>query len=245
MNVPAHATLQKEKMLSSDFPGPAREYLEEKTGALVAYFIASGGDQVPSSRIQEEQFSDDYRAYGREVGRIASECLRNLKKDEGTGLRFFTRTFVGKSNKAGLDRLAEALAVSTICHQLGGRGTKEGKEAAKSYGFSSVYQVTAILNRSKFPEERSLELKTLALGNVGFLFAPFEMFGASGKQIKADSPYPMTFIVSCSQNHDGYMPTQRGWELGCYESQITRFARGTAEILEKEYVSLLTEMKNS
>ena len=244
MNFPAHATInQKSTLLSADFPGPAREFVAEKTDALVAYFIAGGGDQVPVSRIKTENFSTDYQIYGNEVGRIAVECLGNMTKAEQGALLFSRRTFVGKSNKADLDRADEALAVKAIWDQVGGRATPEGRAAAKDHGFSSVYEVTAILNRMKFKETRSMELKALAIGGLSFIFAPYEMFGASAMEIKKLSPYPMTFIVSCSQNHDGYLPSRLGWKLRCYEAQITRYAPGTAEELAQEYVDLLTKLK--
>lgn len=244
MNFPAHATInQNSLLLSADFPGPAREYVAEKTDTLVAYFIAGGGDQVPVSRVEEERFSTDSVVYGQEIGRIAVECLENMKDAGSNELRFSKRTFVGRSNKADLDRLDEALAVQAIWEQVGGRGTKEGRAAAKEHGFSSVYEVTAILNRRHFPETRSLEMKTIAVGDASFIVAPYEMFGSSAKQIKENSPYGMTFVISCSQNHIGYMPSALGWRLRCYEAQITRYAPGTAEQLTEEYVDLLKEMK--
>jgi len=243
MNFPAHGTLHKDHLLSADFPGPFRQYVAEQTDTLVAYFIAGAGDQVPSSRVPEEQFSADYRAYGQELGRIAVACMKNLTKLDSTQLRFSQRTFTGKSNQEGLDRLDEALKVKAIWEQVGGRGTPEGKAAAKGHGFSSVYQVTAILNRVNLGSTRSLELRALSIGNVGMILAPYEMFGASAMYIKEHSPYDMTFVISCSQNHDGYLPSKLGWQLQCYEAQITRFAPGTAEQLAQEYVDILTKMK--
>lgn len=244
MNFPAHGTLHKSLMLSADFPGPARAYIEENTDTLVAYFIAGAGDQVPSSRVPEEQFSPDYAVYGRELGRIAVGCMEHLTELPSAQLKFSHRTFTGKANQEGLDRYEEALKVKAIWDQVGGRGTPEGKAAAKGHGFSSVYQVTAILNRVNLGQTRSLELRTLSIGDVAMLFASYEMFGASAMYIKQHSPYAMTFVISCSQNHDGYLPSTLGWQLGCYESQITRFAPGTAEQLAREYVDMLAEMKD-
>ena len=245
MNYPAHATInQSSTLLSADFPGPARDYVAEETGALVAYFIAGGGDQVPISRIAEENFSKDYVEYGREVGRYAVEVLKALKKTEDNTLRFSEKTYHGKSNKADMDRVDDALAVKAIWDQVGGRATKEGREAAKAHGFSSVYAVTAILNRMRFPEDRYMLLKALAIGEVSMIFAPYEMFGVNARQIRENSPYPMTFIASCSRKHDGYLPATCGCELRCYEAQITKFAYGTAEKLVDEYVDLLKTMKN-
>lgn len=246
MNFPAHATInQKSLLLSADFPGPAREYVAEKTGALVAYFIAGGGDQVPVSRVIAERFSTDYQVYGEKIGQIAVACMDNLTRAEGSKLCFSERTFIGKSNKADLNRADEALAVKAIWDQVGGRGTEEGRSAAKEHGFSSVYEVTAILNRMHFAETRSMVLNALSLGNVSFIFAPYEMFGSSAMQIKKNSPYEMTFVISCSQNHAGYLPSELGWRIRCYEAQITRFAPGTAEQLAEEYVDMLKEMKQS
>ena len=240
MNFPSHATInQNSTLLSADFPGPAREYVAQKTDTLVAYFIAGGGDQVPISRVAEENFSTDYRAYGEEVGRLAVESMKRLTKSECHDLCFSRRTFTGESNQADLDRVEEALEVSRIWEQVGGRGTKEGRAAAKEHGFSSVYEVTAILNRRRFAPTRNLEIKALGIGDTSLIFAPYEMFGASAMQIKKESPYPMTFVVSCSQNHDGYMPSRLGWKLRCYEAQITRFAPGTAEKLAEEYAFAL------
>ena len=244
MNFPSHATLnQKSVLLSADFPGPAREYVAEKTDSLVAYFIAGGGDQVPNSRVKEECFSNDYRVYGEEVGRLAVEGLQKLTRAEAGEISLSHRRFLGKSNKTGLERAEEALQVKAIWDQVGGRGTEKGRAAAKEHGFSSVYQVTAILNRMKFEEELPLDMKVLSLGEMSLIFAPYEMFGSTSMKIKGDSPYPMTFLVSCAQNHVGYLPDEMGWRIGCYEAQITRFAPGTAERLGEEYVSMLREMK--
>ena len=245
MSFPCHATMnQKSVLLSADFPGPARDYIEEKTGVLAAYFIGAGGDQVPSSRIEGESFSKDYLVYGAELGRIAVECMQNLTEVKNADLTITQKTYFGKSNKADMDKADEVLAIEKIWEQVGGRGTPEGKAAAKERGFHSVYEVTAILNRMKFAIDRTMELRAIGIGDISILFAPYEMFGGSGKAIKEASPYDMTFIVSCSHNHDGYLPSEYGCKIRCYEAQITKFEWGTAEKLVDEYVDLLKEMKN-
>ena len=247
INFPAHATMNSsEPSLSADFPAPTRSYIEENSDSLVAYFIAAAGNQVPSSRIETETFSKDYNVYGAELGRYAVQCMdNNLTQVESTGIILNKHTYLGKSNRAGLDRLNEALAVQMIWNQVGGRGTTEGKNAAKQAGFSSVYEVTSILNRAGAPEDRAMDIHALSVGDVSFVFAPYEMFGTQGMYIKENSPYPMTFIITCCEDDGGYMPSELGWELGTYESQISRFERGTAEKLADTYVEMLTAMKNS
>ena len=50
----------------------------------------------------------------------------------------------------------------------------------------------------------------MALGNVGFIFVPYEIFGSNAMQIKEKSPYPMTFIITCAHHHHGYLPNELG-----------------------------------
>lgn len=96
--------------------------------------------------------------------------------------------------------------------------------------------------------EKSMDLQALDVHGVSFVFAPYEMFGASAKQIQEGSPYGMTFVSTCSENsqgyHMGYIPIPINYEVGAYESQETMFAKGTAEELVAEFVDMLTNMKN-
>lgn len=244
MNFPAHATMtQTSTTLSADFPAPTREYIEENTDSLVAYFIAAAGDQVPSSRIPGESFSVDYRIYGAELGRIAVETMNNLTPIETTDFGYCHRTFSGTYPKEGIERLADAKAVEAEWKVVG-RGTSQGSAAAKEHGFSSVYEVSAIITRAqKDGEPNSMEIKTLALGDIGFVFAPYEMFGSDGMYIKEQSPYPMTFMITCAEGAEGYLPSELGFQMNCYESHVTRFERGTAKLVADEFISMLTEMK--
>lgn len=243
MNYPAHATMnQTFTDLSADFPAPAREYVEENADVLCAYFIAAGGDQVPNGRVATENFSSDYKIYGAELGRIAVECMNNLTKLETTGITHLQQTFVGNSNKEKLDRLAEAKAVEVEWKTVG-RGTTQGAAAAKNHGFASVYEVSAVIDRANAPDTNEISLRVLAIGDVSFLFAPYEMFGSTGMYIKENSPYPMTFIITCAQGHEGYLPSELGWDIDCYEAHVSKFERGTAEKLADTYIAMLNELK--
>ena len=244
MNFPAHATMtQSDTALSADFPAPARLYVEQEENCHVAYFIAAAGNQVPTSRVASEQFSDDYRVYGEELGRYAVMGLSNMTEAENTGFGFVHRTFTAGYNKEKLDMLPKALEVQTLWNTVG-RASSEGSKAAKEAGFASIYEVSAIISRAKAEDTNSMEIKVLQIGDIGFIFAPYEMFGSHGKSIKEDSPYDMTFIITCAEGAEGYLPSYLGWEIGTYESHVSKFERGTGEKLVEEFVSMLTEMKN-
>lgn len=242
MNFPAHATLKGRTIdlwISADFPGTTRQYVEEQTGTLVAYFIAGGGNQVPSSRIEGEAVSNsDHQLYGQTLGKYVVDALPGLTQIDATGLELKTKTYIGSANKEDLDKLPMAETVIAAGREFG-NVSKEAVAVAKANGFSSYFAATAVVTRSRLPETIPMDLRTLRIGNLGFVFAPYEMFGTSAMTLREKSPCQATFIVTCSQGAKGYMPDRRGFELGCYESCVTRFARGTAEALVDEFVAML------
>ena len=244
MNFPAHATFtQNSTLLSADFPAPAREYVESETDTLVAYFIAAGGNQTPSSRIAGESFSKSYVEYGEALGRIAVEALATLEKAEGDQVRFSEQTFTAGYNKERLDKVQDAQTVKQIWATYGQDST-EGKAAMYEYGFTGKYEINAVIKRSTASETNSMQIRVMSIGNVGFILAPYEMFGAQGVYIKENAPTPMTFIITCSEGAEGYLPDAKGWEVGSYESHVSRYAPGTAEALAEEFVSMLTALQN-
>ena len=117
------------------------------------------------------------------------------------------------------------------------------KAAVAKYGFPSVYEATGLVSRAKYPDTYSMELHYMAIDGVSFIFAPFEMFGVTGREIKDNSPYEMTFVMGYSNGSNGYLPTRRAFEYRCYEANTTKFAPGIGEGLSSTFVKLLQDLK--
>lgn len=245
MNFPTHATMnQSNTTLSADFPAPTRDYIEANTDSLVAYFIAAAGDQAPTGKIPEDNYSTDYKVYGQRLGQYVVDALPGLTKLDSTDISYAEQTFTTGYNKEKLDQLDNAKQVKAIWDQYG-RASVEGKKAATDYGFASIYEVSAVINRASAPDTNSMDIKVMSVGDIGFAFAPYEMFSTEGIYIKENSPFAMTFIVTCAEGAEGYLPSELGWEIGSYESHVSKFQRGTAEKVAEEFVSMLTELKNA
>jgi len=266
MNLGAHATMMNAidaKTISADWPYNARSYveynlddfgdydLENERDYLCAVFEAAAGDQIPNSNMKEiAPYGNKYPEFGNKIGEYCLEVLEGeMTKATGTGIDLRVHNYTANSMKEGLEdptRLAKALEVQTISSQKGSSHPDTAAKVAEN-GFYNVYEATGLANRSRYPETYSMELHYMSIDGVSFIFAPFEMFGVTGREIKDNSPYDMTFVVTCSENadgyHMGYLPHEYGCEEGFYEYHVTKFARGTAEDLAKTYVELLTELK--
>ena len=244
----AHGTFAStaDTYISADFPSPTREHIEANCDCLVAHFIAAAGDQVPSSRIKEEErFNrDQYREYGQCLGQHVLDALPSLKKLDNTPLKLLTQTVTYPANKEKLELLPFVDEVVAKAKELGNIH-KETVALAREKGFSSYFEATAVRARSNAPDARSMNLRVMTIGDLGFIFAPYEMFGTQGMYIKENAPCDMTFIVTCSEGSKGYMPSRLGVEIGCYESCVTQFAPGTAENLVKDFVQMLAQIRKN
>ena len=245
ISFPAHATFSStnDTYISADFPSPTRQHIEQNSDTLVAYFIAAAGDQVPTSKISDESpYSGDYMRYGKALGQYALDALPNLKKLEGTTMKLSTKTVTYPSNKDKLELLPYTSAVIAAAKKYGNIAS-ETVALARENGFSSYFEANAIKNRASFPATKSMDLRTMTIGNLGFAIAPYEMFGTQGMYIKENAPCDMTFIITCSEGAMGYLPSKLGVDIGTYESCVTEFEYGTAEKLADDFVNMLKEMQ--
>ena len=161
--------------------------------------------------------------------------------------------FLGASgNVNSKSRVAsENLAATYVEH-----GVKMGEYAEKAAeNFRKVqtgsikllyneYAGTAIANDGT---TRPIPMFAFAIGDVGFVTAPYEMFCESGEAIKEGSPFKMTFVSSCSNGSLSYIPSAITFSYGeaykSYEEKMTQFVPGTAELLVTEYISMLNQLK--
>ena len=244
MNLGAHATFFSSTSittLSSDFPGPLREHIEGNSDVLVAYFIGPAGDQTPSTKYKPKAHGLDHRAYGKAVGQLVVDALPTLKAANTGNVNLQLMEHTGKTNYSGVDRFLEAKDVYDVFLE---EGYSKGNAAAKSAGFISVYDARSIVTRAKLPKTQQIKLGALAIGDVSFIFASFEMFSETGRYIRENSPYGMTFIctLALDKSHD-YIPSDIGFELNCYEAYTAHFEQDTAKNIADQFIATLTEMK--
>lgn len=230
----------KDKLISSDAPGAVRAYLEQETGCLAAYFTGAAGNQTGNSQVAETDHGLDLEGYGSALGNVILRALPQMQPVRTGPIRITAKTYTGSSNKERIELMEEAEAIAQI-------HSKQGEEAAKpflaQYGIASVWEAYAIRRRYAAPPTMDMPLNVLSLGDVSFIFAPYEMFGANGIYIKANTPDAMTVIVTCANASKGYLPTKKAFSYDVYEKLVTNFAPGTAEEVAETFVSMLKELK--
>ena len=93
---------------------------------------------------------------------------------------------------------------------------KQGKR-----GMDTVYaRETLFIN--DYPDEVTLILQTMRIGDLGIAASPCEVFAEIGLEIKRKTPFKPTFTIELANGHGGYLPTPEQHKLGGYETWRSR-----------------------
>lgn len=221
---------------SADFVGAFRDAL---TGWNVAYFSGASGNVNPTSLVDTNDKT--YITMGQAMAEVAAAA---------------------EFTDAGLDTIETKQTQYTVTYK---DVTEEQYNAAVAFlaqedtlwaaaqaaGFNSVYEartIKTVYERRQAGETTKLELNAISLGSVAFVTAPYEMFDANARTVKASDSHEMIFVLTQANGRNGYIPSDLSdktiHETGVYELDSTRFVAGTGEELANAYLSMLSELVN-
>jgi len=209
--------------ISADYVDMFRKRSEEKYDVHFAFFQGASGNIVTSSKIKSDQIFSNYMQLGRGLAERLEDALSNMSDASVGEIKINTKNVDMEVNHTTDHLLAKAKEVKNTTD------TAKQKSLCELYGFQSKYEASAIINRAKYGEKETMSLTTIAFGDLAFVSAPFEMFDTTGMYIKENSPYKMTFVLSCTNGSFGYVPSENAFKNGGYEVYTSRFVKGTAE----------------
>lgn len=247
MNWQCHVTAaggREKTVISPDFVGALREKLEKEANVHFAYHQGAAANIEPNSYIESEPDHRDYKNHGAMIADVALGALGNLNKVPGGKVRAVKKTVTCTHD---LDVSKYDL---TQAQQIADLKNADEFDRAKmlciEYGYNSPYHAGAVVSRSKRTEtESTMDISALAIGDIGFAVAPYEMFDTNGQQIKEKSSYTMTFVCAYSNGRYGYIPSKIAWPNGGYEVDTCKYVEGTGEMLSDELVKLLDQLKET
>lgn len=229
-----------ETNLSADFIAPARDTIEAETGMLFAYFNGAAGDIKPASKITEDNGKENVKEYGNKLAGYAIAALETMKPVAGNGVKVATVEFEYAVNHDDEDKLSQAKEVVQVWQN---QSMEAAGVLAKEYGFRSAFHAQQVTQRVTRPQSRTMELSAVYAGGIAFVAAPYEMFSATGLEIKEKSPFGVTMICSCANEYQGNFATAEAYDYGSYESDINFYAKGCAEAAAEKFLEMLNTMQ--
>ena len=239
MNWQAHNDTVREtgyNLVSAGYVAHIRNEYEAITGDHFIFFQGASGNQNKVSRIKEENHGLDWIDYGHKMAQLAKDMLPTLQTAEDTALRTKRELFEVPFNHDWDHMLEQANEVFELWKTV---GKAEGDALGKTYGFTSSYQARDIRNRAKLPATTELELNAFCIGPMGFITGPNEIFSTVGIYVRANAPFQNTFIIS--GNHL-YLPCKEAYDYRSYEADTGYYSKGTAEIVQEQFVKMLKDL---
>ena len=234
----AGALGQRPTEINPDFVGALRDTLEAEGDCHVLYLQGACGNTNYGTRIQSEKHlkKDTYQEVGVEMAKSAREALAKAKPMDYSTLKVQATTLTCTVNHA-TDHLVP------ICETIQAEEDPEKRQQlCDENGICSFAEPGMIIRRSKLEATEEMPLAALTLGDLGMGFFPFEMFDTNGKQLRAASPFAMTFPCGYSLTYLGYMPSNTAVPHGGYEVFMCRYVPGTGESVVLKLVAMLREM---
>ncbi len=228
-------------MICSDFLHEFRRVTEESGEFSVIYLQGGCGNLNTFSKIYPEACNKDYDRVGRLLGEGLLDALQNEEERNFDGLvikqEFYTG-IVDHTRDGLLEKAKEAIEESR--KQTFENSTEEFNFFWEK-GFTSRLDAGAVISKHSMEKTRQIPLSTVCFGDVGMTFAPFEMFDTNCVQIRAASPFKMTFTVGYTNFRHHYLPTAYSFSNGGYESLQCYYIPGTGECVSLEFLRQLKE----
>ena len=224
-------------MISADFITLLREQVEKDLDCHFAYQYGASGNVNFISFIEGER---KYASYPEAVPSLAQTVKDAIaaEKETATGeIRSAYSDFEVTVLHDSEERVRQAQEIADTADEA------QKGVLVRQYGFDSKHEASAVVTRNRLAETEKLPLSVITCGEICFAAFPYEMFDASGKQVRDGSPFEMTFVCSLTNGAFGYIPTKEAFPHGQYEVFVTRFVEGTGELCVAESIRLLNECK--
>ncbi len=228
--------------VSADWVGVFRKQVEKETGMYFAYYQGAAGNVTPGTKLSwEKNNAKDYEKHGEDLAATMIPALSTLRPAKTGKVQALLQeeTVFCDLNIEGYD-LAQAQEISDLFSQR-----KDTTALCRQYGYSSAYHANAVIARSKRTDTTiQINFGAIAIGDVAFAAAPYEMFDTNGMQVKKASSFPMTFLCAYTNGAFGYIPSIEAFPNRGYEVDTTRYVPGTGEQCVRVLTDLLDRLLN-
>lgn len=204
-----------------DWPGYAREVIEEMVGCPAAVMAGCCGDQVPLQR------AGDWRQrVGHSIGAEALRLWHALTGESIGPLR--------------LGRATATVPVRPLPTVEEARAALAAKEDPNGTG--AVFEREMLDLALKYGGKQSVDYEIWAMGlgdQFGLVGLPGEILEEIGLQIRQQSPFAHTAVVELALDSPGYMCTDAAMDEGGYEPTWSFPGKGTEAALVQAGVAAL------
>ncbi|MBE6712158.1 MAG: hypothetical protein E7580_01415 [Ruminococcaceae bacterium] len=228
-----------EENLSADIFGEFRKESEKELDVLFVYFSGSSGNLNFNSAIPGERKYFNWNEGAKEFVRAVKVALEGEAEVATGKIVAKASVYQAKVKQDDPERIKHAEEIAATTDE------KLKAEKIRLYGFLSKYEASAVVTRASLGPTKDLHFFAVSFGDVAFSTAPFEQFDTNGQEVRAASPFKMTFTLSMTNESNNYVPSALAEEHYSYEVSTCRFEKGSGTAFANEQIRLLGECKSA
>jgi neutral ceramidase len=212
--------------ISWDWPGYTAQEVERVLGGEGMFLPGAAGNIHPIREGIAEQM-------GKALAGAVISANSELKTIESHPLEIYEREMILPARDFSN---FDPHQIELICSQLWDSETQHKVQEIFMHILNN-------LQGKKLPDHVR-RMRVVTLGYLALVFIPGEPFTEFGLQVKAQSPFPHTFVVESLGESLGYIPTRVAYQEGGYQPGVgTRLAPGGGEQIRDEALALLKGAK--
>lgn len=271
VNFACHATIMgpANRLITPDYPGAMKRVVERAIGGKCFFFQGAAGDQGPVQGFIQD--TSVYRELGAVLGHEVVKVALSMKAvpatpkfreviPSGAPLGLYdvefpelTGTPLHTLNKEIVVPLREGLPDRVAAGEKLNLWKEKLKQAREIQDEAAITEAIYMARRADIQlrmaddfggkEKAGIRAHFVALGDVAIVGCNIEPFAEIGTFIKHWSPFPFTFVCGYTNGRMAYLPTAEDWTKGGYEVDNSPFAQNAAEVLQKEILATLSELR--
>ncbi len=233
-----HPTLMfLEPVYSADFSGALMEELAQRHGGIFAYLQGASGNlwardlSLRAPRFPTSQ--DHVKAMAQALADKADEVMRSARELHDVSLRTGQEVLRIEQRRPTaeqvqlarwyLEERKSAIDEQEFTQRMYGHDYTfyhNSPEVSKWFSREAIgmWEMQRRIGSRELRDD--VEIQALAIGEVGLVTFPVELFTEFGIAAKAHSPFADTFVVSIANGCLGYVPTLEAFSRGGYEPRL-------------------------
>lgn len=213
------------RLVSGDVPGYACRMAQEQLGAPVMYFTPAAANQVPREQAWYDALDSEGNIYTEDIG--VAEGLKIVEK---------LGTEMGNAVLAAAEGIECSLEESEL-------KAASGEVQADARGRAAMPKKPALSQEFVFEKKQSVGSDVFVIGDIAFVSVKPELNAQTGIELKKQSPFAHTIVMSMTNGGMKYMPDRSAYENVTWESQNTSLFPGSAELWRDMVLSLLEKLR--